>query len=46
MGPAGAWPFWSLRTILFYGLSVVLWLVYFTAFIRLRRSRDANADRG
>jgi hypothetical protein len=27
-----------MRTIIFYGLSVVLWLGYFYAFFRLRRS--------
>src|SRR6476660_8697029 len=25
IGPAGSWPLWSMRTIIFYGLSVVLW---------------------
>src|SRR6185295_9836135 len=30
IGPAGSWPWWSMRTIIFYGLSVVLWL-----FLRL-----------
>ena len=30
---------WSVRTVIFYGLSVVLWLSYFYAFFRLRRSR-------
>jgi hypothetical protein len=29
---------WSVRTIIFYGLSVVFWLVYFYAFFRLRRT--------
>ena len=38
IGPAGYWPFWSARTIIFYGASVVLWLGYFYAFFRLRRS--------
>jgi hypothetical protein len=37
------------RTIIFYGLSVVLWLGYFYAFLRLRQSsaplRDRNPDR-
>jgi hypothetical protein len=37
------------RTIIFYGLSVVLWLSYFYGFFRLRRSsaplRDRNSDR-
>jgi DNA helicase-2/ATP-dependent DNA helicase PcrA len=36
--PAGSWAFWSLRAIIFYGLSVALWLGYFFAFFRLRRS--------
>ena len=49
IGPAGSWP-GSLRTIIFYGLSVILWLGYFYAFFRLRRSnaplRDRNPDRG
>jgi hypothetical protein len=47
IGPAGPWPLWSLRTIIFYGLSVVLWLGYFYAFFRLRRSgalRDGTSD--
>ena len=34
--PAGSWPLWSVRTIIFYGLSVVLFLGYFYAFFRLR----------
>src|SRR5262245_40022675 len=38
IGPAGSWPLWSARTIIFYGLSVVLWISYFYAFFRLRRS--------
>jgi bacteriorhodopsin len=38
IGPAGSWPLWSVRTIIFYGLSVFLWLSYFYAFFRLRRS--------
>lgn len=41
IGKAGAWPWWSLRTILFYGLSVFLWLVYFYAFVTLGRQRAA-----
>lgn len=49
IGPAGSWP-GSVRTIVFYGLSVVLWLSYFYAFFRLRRSsalmRDRNPNRG
>ena len=38
IGPSGSWPLWSMRTIIFYGLSVVLWLSFFYAFFRLRRS--------
>ena len=41
--PAGSWPLWSVRTIIFYGLSVVLWLGYFYAFFRLRRSSAPDA---
>ena len=37
IGPAGYWPLWSVRVIIFYVLSVLLWLVYFFAFIRLLR---------
>ena len=37
IGPAGSWPLWSMRTVRFYGLSVVLWLSFFYAFFRLRR---------
>ena len=43
IGPAGFWPFWSPRTIGFYGLSIVLWLMYFYAFIWLTRSRAPDA---
>src|SRR6478736_1460495 len=49
IGSAGSWPWWSVRTIIFYGLSVVLWLSYFYAFFRLSRSNaplhDRNPDR-
>jgi hypothetical protein len=43
IGPAGSWPLWSARTIIFYALSVFLWLSYFYAFVRLRRSYSQNA---
>jgi hypothetical protein len=50
IGPAGSWPLWSVRTIIFYSLSVLLWLGYFYGFTRLLRwsaSADAsNPDRG
>ena len=37
--PAGSsWPLWSARFIIFYALSVVVWLGYFFVFFRLRRS--------
>ena len=42
IGPAGSWPLWSMRTIIFYGLSVVLWLSYFYAFFRLHGSEAAR----
>ena len=45
IGTAGSWPFWSLRTIGFYGLSIVLWLAYFYAFFRLNRSRAPDFRR-
>jgi hypothetical protein len=41
IGPAGSWPLWSVRMLIFYGLSIVLWLSYFYAFFRLRRSSAA-----
>jgi hypothetical protein len=44
IGPAGSWPLWSVRTFIFYGLSVVLWLSYFYALLRLRRSRASLRD--
>lgn len=37
IGPAGNWPFWSVRIVMFYGLSVLLWAGYFYGFIRLLR---------
>jgi hypothetical protein len=43
ISPAGSRLFWSVRAIFFYGVSVVLWLGYFYAFVRLRRSSDAAA---
>ena len=48
IGPTGSWPGW-VRTLIFYGLSIVLWLSYFYAFFRLGRSsarvRDRNPER-
>ena len=44
--PASSWPFWSVRAIFFYGASVALWLGYFYAFFRLRRSSAPLDDRG
>ena len=43
IGPAGYWPFWSLRIIGFYGLSIALWIAYFSAFFWLSRSREPDA---
>lgn len=36
-GPAGVWPLWSWRTLLFYSLSLVLWIGYFSGFTWLGR---------
>ena len=35
-GRAGAWPLWSWRTLVFYSLSVILWIAYFYSFAWLR----------
>jgi hypothetical protein len=45
IGAAGSWPLWSLRTIGFYGLSILIWLGFFYGFIRLSRWSDPD-DRG
>ena len=37
IGPAGSWP-GLVQTIVFYGLSVVLWLSFFYTFFKLRRN--------
>jgi hypothetical protein len=38
---------WSVRTVIFYGLSVVLWLSYFYAFFSLRnRKKQEPPARG
>ena len=42
IGPAGSWRMWSLRTIIFYGISIALWLSFFYAFFKLRRSRNSK----
>ena len=39
--PAGSWPLWSWRTIVFYGGSVFLWLAYFGAFLAMGRRKPA-----
>ena len=44
IGPADSWPGW-VRSLIFYGLSVVLWLSYFYAFFRLGRSSACVRDR-
>ncbi|MBN9281576.1 MAG: DUF1523 family protein [Hyphomicrobium denitrificans] len=43
IGSAGYWPFWSFRVVVFYGLSVLLWLGYFIGFIRLGRWGASSA---
>ena len=42
--PAGSWP-GLVRTIVFYGLSVILWFSYFYVFFRLRRSEAVTYHR-
>jgi hypothetical protein len=42
IGPAGSWPLWSIRTIMFYGLSLLLWLGFFYGFFRLVRRNTAE----
>lgn len=37
IGPSGAWPWWSWRTLTFYGLTGVLWIFYFYGFTWLHR---------
>jgi uncharacterized protein DUF1523 len=37
IGPAGSWPLWSPRVLVFYSLSGILWLGYFWGFSHLRR---------
>ena len=44
IGPAGNWPWWSWRTIVFYGLSIVLWGGYFAAFAWVRKRTARRAD--
>lgn len=44
IGPAGYWPLWSVRVIVFYALSVFLWLGFFYAFIRLLRWSSSGDD--
>jgi hypothetical protein len=53
IGPAGSWPLWSLRVLVFYSLSALLWLAYFLGFSYLRgltserrRSAPPFASRG
>ena len=40
-GRSGSWPLWSWRTLMFYGLSVILWIGYFFSFtwLRIRTNR-------
>ena len=36
IGPAGAWPIWSPRIVVFYLLSVILWFGYVVGMVGLR----------
>jgi hypothetical protein len=45
IGPAGSWPGW-VRSLIFYGLSIVLWLSYLSAtLIGSSASRREGAAR-
>jgi hypothetical protein len=46
IGPAGSWPLWSPRTLLFYGLSIPLWLAFFYGFFRLARWSGSEGGPG
>jgi len=35
-GRAGAWPWWSWRTLSFYGFTAALWFAYFAGFAWIR----------
>jgi hypothetical protein len=37
IGPPGSWPLWSWRILIFYFITLLLWLVYFYAFVRLQQ---------
>ena len=41
IGPAGSWPLWSIRSVMFYGLSIPIWFGYFYGFFRLFRWRTS-----
>jgi hypothetical protein len=45
IGPAGSWPLWSWRTIVFYGLSAILWMAYFVFFATVRNFMVRRASR-
>ena len=45
IGPAGSWPLWSWRMVMFYGLSLFFWIGYFYAFSKLRNLTARYASR-
>lgn len=44
IGTSGSWPLWSIRVVIFYGLSVLLWGAYFYGFSKLRRWTASTDD--
>lgn len=37
LGDAGSWPYWSWRTITYYGSSIIVWLGFFVGLSWIRR---------
>jgi hypothetical protein len=44
-GNAGYWPFWQLRILLFYAVTLAVWGAYFWAFVWLHRRTGDDGDR-
>ena len=41
-GPAGYWPLWQLRVLIFYAVTLAAWIAYFYAFLWLHRRTDED----
>ncbi|MGF1591763.1 MAG: hypothetical protein ACFCUW_00710, partial [Kiloniellaceae bacterium] len=39
-GPAGLWPLWQLRVLIFYAFTLAGWAAYFWAFLWLHRRTE------